>query len=275
MEQFYLFIIRNDIWIYFLCGLALTWYGFQFIQARSLLRRAMFGLEQERGRQSQRSSLIMIVILLAVIGGVTYVNIEVLPTLPPDLLYPPTPTPNPFATPFLPGSGFGTAEPEETPTLAIAPTVTLRGQSSNPIFEDIDITGVPTNTPLPTLPPLAEACNSNADITSPPTGIIATGPVTFFGTATTGDFSSYDLLAIGPQTDGEWISLLVSPGTEPILDGILGRFNFSNWASGDYNIRLIVKDRTGQEVEECGIGITLDTGDVQPTELPGLTTPAP
>lgn len=259
MERLYVFIIRNDVWIYFLCGLALIWYFTQLFQARRLLRRAMFGLEEERGRLIQRTALSAIFILLLIVGGITYVNLEVAPTLPAELLNPPTPTPNIFATPFSPPPAVGTIDPNRTPTLGVAPTVTLRGQSNSTIFEDIEETpGAAEETPIPTLPPVTEACNSQVNITSPPNGITADGPVTFFGTATDANFGRYDLQALGPQTEGEWVSLLDAPSAEPVIDNILGRFNFSNWLSGDYVIRVLVINPANEEVGQCGIQITVE-----------------
>jgi hypothetical protein len=105
---------------------------------------------------------------------------------------------------------------------------------------------------------VTESCNTLANITSPPAGIIASGAVTFFGTATDANFGRYDLQALGPQTEGEWLSLLDTPVTEPVLDNILGRFNFANWLSGDYVIRVLVTNPAGDEVGQCGIQITVD-----------------
>lgn len=257
MERFYVFIIRNDIWIYFLCSLALIWYFVQLWQARRLLRRAMFGLEEERGKLIQRTALSAIFILLLVVGGITYVNLEVAPTLPPGILDPFTPTPNIFATSFPAVTPRGTPDPDRTPTLAVAPTVTLRGQVNPGIFDD-ETPGAPVDTPVPTLPPVTEACNPFVTITSPPAGITADGPVTFFGTATDPNFGRYDLQALGPQTDGEWVSLLDAPAAVPVQDNILGRFNFSNWLSGDYVIRILVTNPAGEEVGQCGIQITVE-----------------
>lgn len=255
MDQFYVFIIRNDIWIYFLCGLGIVWYFIQLWQARRLLRQAMFGLERERGQLIQRTALGILFILILIVAGITYVNLEVAPTLPPELLSLPTPTPNIFATPFSPPASLGTPQPQRTATLAVAPTVTLRGESNSAIFDDVE---TPTGTPVPTLPAVTEACNSLAAITSPPPGITANGPVTFFGTATDPNFGAYDLQALGPQTEGEWRSLLDSPSSTPILDNILGRFNFANWLSGDYVIRILITNRAGEEIGQCGIQITVN-----------------
>jgi hypothetical protein len=257
MERFYVFIIRNDIWIYFLCGLALIWYGVQLVQSRRLLRRAMFGLEQERGRLIQRTALSAILVVIIIVAGITYVNLQIAPTLPPEMLFPSTPTPNPFSTSFAPPANIGTPQPRETPTLGVAPTVTLRGDSNSGIFDDPEDPNAPTDTPVPTLPPLAESCNTLVNISSPPAGITATGGVTFFGTASAADFNSYDLQALGPQTNGEWLSLLDAPGTEPVLDNILGRYDFANWEPGDYVIRVVVTNPANEEVGQCGVQITV------------------
>lgn len=255
MDQFYVFIIRNDLWIYFLCGLGIIWYFIQLWQARRLLRQAMFGLERERGQLIQRTALGILFILILIVAGITYVNLEVAPTLPPELLSPPTPTPNIFATPFSPPASLGTPQPQRTATLAVAPTVTLRGDNNSPIFDDVE---TPTGTPVATLPAVTEACNTFVSITSPPAGITANGPVTFFGTANDPNFGAYDLQALGPQTEGQWLSLLDTPSPTSVSDSILGRFNFANWLSGDYVIRILITNPAGEEVGQCGIQITVN-----------------
>src|SRR5690606_20653104 len=162
---------------------------------------------------------------------------------------PPTPTPNVFATPFSRPSSQGTPDADVTATLGVAPTVTLRGQSDPSLFEDV--TPDAAATAVPTLPPVTEACNAQVRITSPPAGVAVDGNVTFFGTATDEDFGRYDLQALGPQTEGEWASLLNNPSAEPVQDNILGSFNFANWLSGDYVVRILVTNTAGEEVGQC------------------------
>jgi hypothetical protein len=96
MNQVYVFLIRNDVWIYILAGIGLFWYFSQLIRARRSLRQAVFGLERERGQQQQRRALTFSLLLMGIIILVSYVNIAVAPTLPPELLKPPTPTPDIF-----------------------------------------------------------------------------------------------------------------------------------------------------------------------------------
>ena len=69
MDRLYLFLIRNDIWIYIICGLGLFWYISEFIRARQLLRRASFGLERETGGRVQGNALLFILLLLSVVAG--------------------------------------------------------------------------------------------------------------------------------------------------------------------------------------------------------------
>ena len=100
MDSLYLFLIRNDIWIYIICGLGLFWYISELIRARQQLRRAVFGLEKETGSRIQGNSLLFILLLGSIVAGVVYVNVQVLPTLPAELLVPPTLTPDIFNVPL-------------------------------------------------------------------------------------------------------------------------------------------------------------------------------
>lgn len=245
MESLYVFLIRNDVWIYILAGLGLFWYLSQLWQARRALRSAMFGLERERGQARQRTALTFIVTLAAIIGGVVYVNREIAPTLPPELLRPPTPTPDIFATVLsspIPPGGIGAA----TATLNLAPTVTLPGQGPPPAI------GTPVATAAPTPDVTIGGCNPAIAITAPPNGVTVSGPVTFFGTASADGFTAFDLEVNGPNTGGEWISVLERPGTQPIFDNILGATDVSPWPPGDYVFRLVVT-ATGETAGECAI----------------------
>ena len=94
MDRIYVFIIRNDVWIYILSILGLVWYLSELWRARGLLRGAMFGLERERGQRLQSRALILVILCTSIIALVTYVNLQVAPTLPAELLKPPTPMPN-------------------------------------------------------------------------------------------------------------------------------------------------------------------------------------
>jgi hypothetical protein len=260
MERIYVFLIRNDVWIYILCGLGLLWYLAELIRSRRALRRAVFGLEKERGRRLYGRSLMLVFVFAIIIAAVTYVNLSVAPTLPPELLRPPTPTPNIFVTPLSSPTPIGG---EPTPTLLIAPTVTLPVPPAPP--ETLGSTVEPgaelepdtstTATPEPTRPPVT--CNPGSNITAPPDGAVLSGSATFFGTATNEDFNYFTLEVNGPRTNGVWSPLPVDNATRPVIDNIITSVDVSAWAPGEHRFRLSVFDSADNPAGQCEIQLSV------------------
>lgn len=260
MERIYVFLIRNDVWIYILCGLGLLWYLVELIRSRRALRRAVFGLEKERGRRIFSRSLLLVFLFTAAIATVTYVNLSVAPTLPPELLKPPTPTPNIFVTPL---SSPTPAGGEATPTLLIAPTVTLPApppppsETQDPEFESGEL--VPevstTATSQPTRPPTT--CGPNVNIGAPPEGAVLSGDTTFFGTATNEDFGYFTFDVNGPQTNGAWSPLPVDDATRPVFDNIITSIDVSTWTPGEHRFRLSVFDSADNPAGQCEIQLSV------------------
>lgn len=260
MEKIYVFLIRNDVWIYILSGLGLIWYLSELWRSRRMLRGAMFGLEKERGQRLQRRSLFFIFVFTAVIALVFYVNNNVAPTLPADILKPPTPTPNIFATPLSSPTPIGGAS-QRTPTIVIAPTVTLPTslspglESTGPGSENQDTAETIESTPTVVI----AGCSAPLNITSPASGVPVSGEVTFFGSIEMIDFGSYELEANGPQTGGAWLSIQGPVSVDPISDGVLGTANLSNWLPGVYAIRLNVFNNENALIGQCAIEIVLQS----------------
>jgi hypothetical protein len=269
MKSIYVFLIRNDVWIYILCGLGFVWYLVQLIRSRGMLRRSMFGLEIERGRRVMRRSLLLVVLFVSIAGVVAYVNLSIAPTLPAELLKPPTPTPNIFVTPLSSPTPSGG---QATPTIFLAPTVTLAapgpvGPIDTPPVTLQNATDQPgsaeleptlESTPQPSAP--ASNCPAGINITSPPTGAIVSAGVTFFGNAYADTFAYYTLEVNGPQTNGAWFSLPVEDAGQQIFDNILGRVDLSTWLSGAHNFRLSVYDSDDGLVGQCEIQLSVETG---------------
>jgi hypothetical protein len=261
MDQVYVFILRNDTWIYILCALGLFWYGSQFLQARSALQRAVYGLERERGTQRRNSSLFFIFLFSGLMGIVYYVNTSVAPTLPQELLRPPTPTPNIFATPLASPTPLSTPlirPPEPTPI--VAPTITLPGQPVAPITGNEPTPLPQANTPTPSGPTPTPfiACTVNLNITEPANGSVVSGLINFNGTVNTPNFGFYTLEANGPETDGAWASLLGRNIDRSVMNSFLGNVNLSAWRDGPYLIRLAATDNAGNLTGQCVIQVTLD-----------------
>jgi hypothetical protein len=260
MNDLYVFLIRNDVWIYIICSLGILWYLSEYLRARAALRRAMFRLEQETARGTRNRALLFLLIFGVIVGTVTYVNWEIAPTLPPSLLKPPTPTPDPLQTTATPETA-GTLEPEVTPTSPVAPTVTLPGEAP----AATETPAAPPETPgtrvVPTSTPPTQGCTPSAQITDPREAARVQGILNVFGTADTPEFGYYELDINGPQTNQRWASLLGRRVDVPVDDGFLGgNINLTQWQSGPYLIRLTVANDEGQVTHQCVVDIMLETG---------------
>ncbi|MFW5941196.1 MAG: hypothetical protein ACOC8X_00605 [Chloroflexota bacterium] len=263
MDEIYVFLIRNDVWIYILCALGLLWFFSELVRSLGALRRAMFRLERETALRTRNSALFFITLLSSVIIVVAYVNIQIRPTLPAEMLRPPTPTPEPNLAPA------STATEEVTsvapsPTSPIPATVTLPGDSSTvtgtitntvPLTVEDNITGETQAEP----PGSVAGCSEDVAITDPLNDGTVRGTLTVYGSANSEEFGEYELDIRGPQTNDRWAPLLNRAVTEPIDDGILaGNLNLSEWSSGPYQLRLTVTDTEGNVTHQCAITIRLD-----------------
>lgn len=264
MERIYVFIIRNDVWMLILASMGLIWYISEYIRARRLLKRAVFGLEREKGVQYRNNALIFILALTSVVALVFYVNYQIAPTLPPGVLRDPTATPDLIRTPLSSPTPLATIPPTATPP--IAPTITLSGQPGVPpaptseaplTTQDTITNSSPLATP-PAQPTPDIGCTLQLSISEPRPGAVVSGPIEFFGTADTPDFNGYKMEANGPQTNGQWASLLGRTINQPVVESLLGSVNLSQWESGPYLIRITTLDSAGNEAYQCAIQITLE-----------------
>ena len=265
MEQVFVFILRNDVWIYILCVLGIIYFASQFIQARKILRRAMFGLEREKGARMKTTSVFFLFFFGLIAAFVFYVNNTIAPTIPDSAWKPPTPTPNIFSTPLASPTPIGTAEiraPEPTPELV--PTITLAANAANSLLSEGD-TPVTNLTPIPNTPtpggptptPFVD-CTVDLNISDPANGSVVADVINFTGTANTPNFAYFRLEANGPETDGVWASLLGRNMDQPVIDNFMGNVNLSQWANGPYLIRLTTVDQSDFVTGQCVIQVTLD-----------------
>ena len=259
MDRIYLFIIRNDVWIYIVSVLFLFWYTTEFIRATRTLRRAMFNLEKETATAARNHALGFMLFFSAIIGIVFYVNRNIAPTLPAETTIQVNPTPDIFATPLAPPTPLsGTAAVGGIGAPVLAPTVTLPFQpgldaSSVITSTTTDGEATPDATPTPFVggPP-------ELTITEPLNGSVIFRHVTFRGTANTGETHLYVIELDGPQTAGLWAPISEQPIPQPIINGDLGNVDLSQWQVGPYRVRLRAIDAGGVEIGQCLIQLTLD-----------------
>ncbi len=262
MESLYVFLILNDVWIYILSALGLFWFINEYVRSRRILRRAMFGLERETGTRIRNNALIFIILFSVIISLVYYVNNQVRPTLSEELFKPPTPTPDIFSTPLSSPTPLGTSEiTQPNPTPPLVPTITLASAPGAPSIPDDGTPEIETVTsptpPGPTITPFI-GCSVDLNFSEPGNGAFVSGAINFSGTADTEDFLYYRLEANGPETNGEWASLLGRTIDQPVQNGFLGNVNLSQWANGPYLIRLTAVNTTQSEIGQCVIQVTLN-----------------
>jgi LysM repeat protein len=142
------------------------------------------------------------------------------------------------------------------------PPVTPRAISDfipSPVPTD---TGEPTATPSPgptgTQTATDGACtNLDSVITSPTVGTILTGTVEFVGSAKVPDFAYYklEIRQEGVTTAGDYMTFFT--GEQQVINGLLAEFNTLAFPNGEYWIRLVVVNDTGNYPERCAILYTI------------------
>lgn len=260
MDRIYLFLIRNDVWIYIVSVLFLFWYLTELVRAMRTLRRAMFNLERETATAARNHALSFVLFFSAVIGIVFYVNRNIAPNLPEQVLIPETPTPDVFATPLSSPTPFGTAVAEGEGIFApvLAPTATLPSQPGLEATAVLTGTAVgETGAPIGTPTPITD-CIPELMISEPLNGSVLFQRVTIRGTANTGDLHQYSIEMNGPQTVGAWAPITQEPVAQPVVNGDLAQADLSQWAVGPYQMRLRALNATGGELGACTIEIILD-----------------
>lgn len=265
MSQLYVAIILWDIPIYFICGVGLLFALVQLGRARRILRTAMFGLEREQGQALRNRSLSFIGLFGLVLGAVLYVNLQIAPSLPAELLRPPTPTPDLFATPFSSPTPLGEQVNNATrpsDPLQFAPTATLGANVAVPVV----VAGTAEATATPSLItgggdgfiPAGGGCTPAVSISQPRPGTAIFGTVEFYGTATDPDFAQYLVEIRGEATSNAWVNVFGSDTVIPVSNGLLGAINLSSLTNGDYEARLSVLDSTGTTTGQCVITIAIN-----------------
>jgi hypothetical protein len=247
MEQVLQIIADYQYWIYGVLGLLLLFYLRRAIVARRENARSIFKLEQEQARGRYGRSVLALVILLLIMGGVFALSNYFLPTLnqPPDPT--PTATSGPLAAPTL------TATP---PPATITPTITpTQERPTRPVRPSDTPDVVVTETPV-VRPP---ACpDSSARMTSPGINQVVRGNVPVLGTANIPNLQYYKVEVGQGQnpSDHQW-NVVGQLHESPVASGRLEMFNSGDYAPGTYTLRLVVVDTTGNYPEPCRVTVVV------------------
>ncbi len=228
-------LAKNTRWLLFICLLWAIYNLREAYLARRERKQARFSLEREAAQAHLYRTWTWSIALLFFLGFTLYLQFAIAPKLENpqptpeplvNVLPLPTPTPTPKPTP----TPIPTPPRPPTPPIVIQPT-----------FE-------PTPTPTPQ-PPICP--NPGAVITSPGVNAVVKGVVEIRGTASIPNFQFYKLeFGIGPNPQN-WSFIL--SGNAPVVGGTLGVWDTSPLPPGEYRLRLVVVDITGNYPPPCEV----------------------
>ena len=234
-------------WIYAACAVAALFLLRTAFMARKERRQAAFTLERETAINRTHSTLRWAILVLALMGltyGVsTYLSKAVEPIIA-EADPTPTPvflidTPTPTAAPVTPTVAETASE---TPTPR--PRATPRPTPTEP----------PTPTPAKPVVVAPSCADGRAIILEPGMGQRISGPAVLIGTAATDGFSYYKIEvkpAVGAGDFGFYLRR-----DAPVTNGTLGTWDPAGLPAGDYLLRLVTVDATGN-FGQCTVQVTV------------------
>jgi hypothetical protein len=89
-------------------------------------------------------------------------------------------------------------------------------------------------------------------ITAPEPGTDVSGTVEITGTASVPNFGFFKY-EVAPRGSQNWAT--ISAEREPMVNGVLGQWNTTSLANGDYFLRLVITDNVGVSLEPCVIAV--------------------
>lgn len=141
----------------------------------------------------------------------------------------------------------------------LVPPVTLQEATSVDTSSQNGIPLVATEQPGPTATQstTAGACTDpDSIINSPGVGAMLSGVITITGTARLENFSFYKLEIRQEGTGDPYVTFYT--GDTEVVDGTLAEFNTTAYPNGEYWLRLVVVNDTGNYPERCAILVIFD-----------------
>ncbi len=229
------------LWLYILFAIIALFSLRSALKARAEIRQSIFSLEKEFARNRLYRAL-SVAIIMGILSGALFVLTHL-----GEMAAAPTPEPTPTATRFL--RATPTYSPEE-----LTPTPTATATRVRPTRQVIP-TPLPV-TPTATLAPPPQCPTPGVNLTSPRPGARLSGVVQVTGTASIGNFWYYKVeIGIG-RNPSQW-SVVGDLHYAPVSDGVLETFNAAAFPPGEYSLRLVVVDKTGNFPEPCAVAIAI------------------
>lgn len=235
-------------WIYAACGLVALYQIYRIWLVRAERRQAVFSLEREKALRDLYRIFYVALLLLIAMGVTYFVSNTLSDAVEPLVVEAQEPEP---AIPFVP-------TPTNTP-LPATPTP-LPTATAQPTVEPTPEEELAAPTPVPEVRPAAAApvCPDNRSLLiRPGNNEAVSGSFSIIGTATHEQFQYYKIeYAPGGGTEGTFGYL--TGGNNPVINGVLGNVNSGELGNGQWTLRLIVVDQTGNFPPPCRVTITVD-----------------
>jgi hypothetical protein len=240
MLEFLRPIVNVDTWLYVGLGLLALFFLRLIWIARNDRARSIFTLERENATIRMTRAFTGFLVVLGLMLGVYYLSLITPRVVPPA---PETPTPTPIISlPDTPTPPPLLPTPTITPTPLPAPTLAaLVGDE---------------NTPTP--PPLAPAApqvqppncpNPGSKIVRPGNGDKVAGVIQIVGAASIENFEYYKFEFRPAASAEDWN--FINRYNNSVVEGVLGDWNTDTVPPGEYELRLVVVDNTGNFPEPC------------------------
>jgi hypothetical protein len=240
MLEFLRPIADYHIWLYGVLGLLALFFLRLMWIARHDRARSIFTLERENATMRMTRAFTGFMVVLGLVLGVYYLSV-ITPRVVPPTLETPTPTPilklpdTPTPPPLLPTSTI-TPTPLPAPTLAAAAVV------------DETPTPRPAAPSAPRVPP-PDCPNPGSRIVQPGNGAQVAGVIQIVGAAFIENFEYYKFEFRPAASAGDWS--FISRYNNRVAEGVLGDWNTDTVPPGEYELRLVVVDNTGNFPEPC------------------------
>ena len=236
MEEALSFFKNYEIWIYLLLGLIGLYFARKFILSWQELRSASFGLERESAQVRLNSSAsIMVLIFLMILVEFALVSF-VVPAIPET---------SPLLTPTL--------------NLLVTPTITLVAETQT--ITSTLASGLPTLTPTVMTSTESGCVPGEIMLDFPGEGTEIQGLIEIRGTVNTPNFGFYKLEMRQPDEPG-WLTILA--GDQIHNSEVLGAWNTSLMAVGEYQLALVAVDNQGQALPPCIVKIYIANAEETP-----------
>ncbi len=218
MEELLRFLATYEIWIYILLGIGGVICLRRLITAWEEWHSTVFSLERE-GAQHRFNVALSLMVVLALLGVSEFVLVSFVVPLHPQTFTVATPTMNSLTTPVVAVSELGV--PSQSATTLASPIPSSSGCVAGQI-----------------------------EWTSPQPGEEISGQIELRGTVNLPDLAFYKYEFSQAGSDN-WTTL--AGGNTPKVDEVLGTWNTSGLAAGDYRLRLVVYNTQNQALPACEV----------------------